>query len=65
MFLTPDQLKEFTQRERSHAQRRVLDFWQIPYRVRPDKSLAVLTIHVERGDFKLQAPVQAEPELQD
>lgn len=37
---------------------------KVPYRVRPDKSLAVLRIHVEGFEGEIKQ-VEAEPEMQD
>lgn len=61
LALSPDELRELTARRRSDAQARVLDFMGIPYRARPDGTLAVLRIHVEVGATMQLSP---EPELQ-
>lgn len=46
--LTDDELQTLTKRRRVDAQRRALDAMGIPYRVRHDKTLAVMRSHVER-----------------
>lgn len=46
MILTADQLEALTARGRRDAQRRELDYMGIPYRVRRDGSLVVLTADV-------------------
>ena len=65
MTLTPAELIALTGKTRSDAQRRALDFMGIPYRERPDHSLAVLRSAAEAalgGSATIQT-VQ-EPELQ-
>lgn len=47
MILTPRELANLTQRTRSYAQARVLDYMAIPYRRRPDGSLVVLRAHLD------------------
>lgn len=47
MFLTKEELKELTGRERRDAQVRALRFMGIEHRLRPDASVAVLRSHVE------------------
>jgi len=42
MILSPEALKALTGKERTNAQRRVLDCLRVPYRVRPDKTLVVV-----------------------
>jgi hypothetical protein len=61
LTLSPEELRELTAKRRSDAQARVLDFMRIPYRVRPNGTLAVLRIHVEVG---ATIRAQIEPELQ-
>lgn len=40
--LTPEQLRAFTGRRRSDAQRRELEHMRVPFRVRTDGTVAVL-----------------------
>ena len=47
MYLTPEQVIELTDKQRPSAQARVLDHMGVPYRPRPDGTLAVLRIHAE------------------
>ena len=47
MFLDPDELKQRTNRERSGAQRKALDFMGMPYKVRADGSIVVLRSAIE------------------
>jgi hypothetical protein len=47
MFLTEDQVRELTKRQKFKAQARQLQHMGIPYMPRTDGSLAVLRIHVE------------------
>ena len=63
LTLTRAELAELTGKTRSDAQRRVLDYMSLPYRVRPDQTLAVLRSHVVQlqGDTM---PAPREPELQ-
>lgn len=63
MFLSADDLRELTDKRRSDAQRRVLDFMGVPYRVRLDGTLAVLRHHVETFPGA-NIPSPREPELQ-
>lgn len=49
LTLSRDELADLTGKLRSDAQAKVLDFMGIPYRSRPDGTLAVLRIHVEIG----------------
>lgn len=60
MFLTADELRQLTDKPRPSAQARVLDFMGIPYRRRPNGTLAVLRIHVEGLPA---AKMPAEPRL--
>lgn len=46
--LSDDEVQALTMRRRVDAQRRALDAMGIPYRVRHDKTLAVMRSHVER-----------------
>lgn len=63
LTLSDSELRELTAKRRSDAQRRVLRFMGIPYRERPDHSLAVLRIHVEvLAGATISVP--SEPELQ-
>ena len=62
--LSEDDLVELTGKRRSSAQARVLDFMGIPYRSRPDGTLAVLRIHVETVEERPRgATLPAEPQL--
>lgn len=63
MILSEQELRILTQKQRPSAQRKVLDFMRIPYRMRPDGSLAVLRLHVEpiAASAKIAVP---EPVLQ-
>jgi hypothetical protein len=64
MYLTPEQLRQLTQRRRSDAQRRELDHLGIPYFVRSDGTLAVLKVHGEPGGTIAPQPeTELEPEL--
>ena len=47
MILSPEELVELTQRERSKAQARALTYMGIEYRIRPDGSVVVLRSHVD------------------
>jgi len=47
LTLTDQELKDLTKRERFAAQRRALDAMGIPYRVRHDRTLAVLRSQLE------------------
>lgn len=48
MVLAPDELVALTAKERRSAQRRVLEALGIPHKVRPDGSLVVLRVAVDR-----------------
>jgi hypothetical protein len=48
MFLTPDEVRELTGRQRRDAQAAALRHMGIEHKVRPDGSIAVLRAHVER-----------------
>lgn len=48
LFLTRQELTELTGRMTKNAQRTVLNYMGIEYRVRPDGTLVVLRAHVER-----------------
>lgn len=65
LTLDDDELREVTGKRRAPAQRRALDHMGIPYRQRPDGSLAVLRAAAE---LALGGPgsisVAPEPELQ-
>ena len=65
IVLTKDELAGFTGRTRPSAQARVLEHMGIPYRPRPDGTLAVLRIHVEtsEGTARLPPPQPVEPVL--
>jgi len=62
VFLTPEQIKELTERTQHSAQLRVLRALGIDHKVRPDGSLVVLRAHVEQQlgcalpSAKLQEP---------
>jgi hypothetical protein len=47
VFLAPEDIRTLTSKRKPSAQARALDFMRIPYRLRPDKSLVVLRIHLE------------------
>ena len=47
MILTPQEIRELTQRARPAWQVRVLDHIGVPYRRRPDGTLIVMRSHVE------------------
>lgn len=65
LLLTQQELIELTDKVRPSAQARALDFMGIPYRPRPDGSLAVLRIHVETPEGRPSgARLPAEPQLQ-
>jgi hypothetical protein len=65
IVLTEQELIELTKKERPSAQARVLDFMGIRYKPRPDRSLAVLRIHVETdGGRAPGAKLGIEPVLQ-
>ena len=65
IVLSEADLKELTDKDRPTAQARELDFMGIPYRVRRDKTLAVLWIHVETiKGHDVRSKVPAEPQLQ-
>lgn len=63
LLLSATELHELTAKRRSDAQRRALDFMGVPYRVRPDRSLAVLRTHVEVLAGATMPPPR-EPQLQ-
>ena len=47
MILSPQELAAYTGKRKPGWQRRQLDAWGIPYKVRTDGTLAVLRAHVE------------------
>jgi hypothetical protein len=47
IVLTQEELAGLTGKARPSAQARVLSHMEIPYKTRPDRTLAVLRIHVE------------------
>lgn len=60
IVLSEQELRDYTRKERPSAQARVLDFMGVPYRPRPDGSLAVLRVHVEPvGGARLRDPEPA------
>lgn len=63
LILSDTELRELTAKRRSDAQRRALDFMGVPYRMRPDRSLAVLRVHVEVLAGATIPPAR-EPQLQ-
>lgn len=63
LTLSPDELRDLTGKRRADAQARVLDFMGIPYKTRPNGSLAVLRVHVEVG-ATIALSAKPEPELQ-
>lgn len=52
--LSTEELLSYTGKTRPSAQARVLTAWGIPYRRRPDGSLAVLRLHVEEQALGLE-----------
>ena len=63
MILSEQELLDLTQKRRPTAQARVLAFMGIPYRMRPDGSLAVLRAQVAPTATNGRLPV-SEPVLQ-
>lgn len=65
LCLTPEELESLTGLHRPGWQRRALDHMKIPYRRRPDGTLAVLRIHVltMEGAPAVNSDPPAEPEL--
>jgi hypothetical protein len=59
VILSPQELAAYTGKDKPGWQRRQLDAWGIPYKVRSDKTLAVLRVHVEG----LQDPQPRRPTL--
>lgn len=59
MFLTDEELKQLTGRQRAHAQRTVLNALGIQHKVRPDGSLVVLRSHVEKELGGVSGPGKA------
>lgn len=66
IVLSEQDLVDYTKKARPSAQARVLDHMGIPFKPRPDGSLAVLRIHVEAlaGAPRPGARLPAEPVLQ-
>ena len=65
MILTPADLIALTGRERTNAQRRVLESLRVPYRVRPDNSLVVLARAAEVAlGLSGAPPLRREPSVQ-
>lgn len=64
MILTDDQLVALTDRQRADAQRRELDFLDIPYRVRRDGSIVVLLADLPARGTTIEPAATPEPELQ-
>lgn len=62
-YLTTDELRALTCKQRSKAQKRVLDFMGIECRSRPDGTLAVLRSEVDRqlGSGQVRSKPVAEP----
>lgn len=60
MFLTPDEVRELTGRQRRDSQAAALRHMGIEHKVRPDGSIAVLRAHVER-QFGVEAPTTERP----
>lgn len=58
MFLTDQELIELTGKVKPTAQSRVLDFMEIPYKSRPDGTLAVV-----RYQFEAKKKEPASPRL--
>lgn len=63
MLLTEAEIRELTRRVRPGWQARALDNMGIPYRRRPDGSLAVLRIHVETIPGTEPASIRPSPRL--
>jgi aminopeptidase-like protein len=63
VFLTATEIRDLTGRRLCDAQRRALEHMGIPFRVRPDGSLAVLRAHVEAIPGGTISTTQREPEL--
>lgn len=65
MILTPADLKALTGKERTNAQRRVLDCLRVPYRIRPDGSVVVAARAAEIAlGLNGQPQPRREPSLQ-
>lgn len=61
MFLTPDEIKELTGKQRKPAQLRALRFMGIEHRVRPDGALIVSRSHIEKVlDGNIAIKIKAE-----
>ena len=63
LILTPAELYELTGRRRCDAQARALDHMGVPYSRRPDGTLAVLRVAVERLLGGVGTIERKEPEL--
>lgn len=63
LVLTPEELREVTDKKKPAAQARELDAMGIRYRRRRDGSLCVFRVHAV-GHLPDGATIQAEPELQ-
>jgi uncharacterized protein DUF4224 len=63
LTLTAAELQELTGKRRCDAQRRALEHMAIPFRARPDGTLAVLRAHVEAIPGATIVPTKREPEL--
>jgi hypothetical protein len=63
MLLTDAELVELTRRRKPGWQARALHRMGIPYRRRPDGTLAVLRIHVETPPAADPATIQPSPKL--
>ena len=63
IVLSEQELVDLTKKTRPSAQARVLDFMDIPYRPRPDGSLAVMRIHVETPAEQIVKLGRPEPVL--
>lgn len=64
LTLAPDELHELTGKTRPDAQKRALEFMGVPYRQRPDRTLAVLRSAAEAVlGARDTIPAPREPEL--
>jgi hypothetical protein len=65
IFLTKEELRELTRRNRSSAQVVVLRFMGIEHKIRPDGSVVVLRAHVEHllgGIADARVPREVQPD---
>ncbi len=64
LLLSDDELEALTGRTRRNAQRRALAFMGVPYRERPDRSLAVLRSAAQAALGGASTVRRREPQLQ-